>query len=106
MITARLRRVVRVDVDVGDRQIGSPENAATLTLVQLDMNIELRLRNIIVGGLLVKLQRAPTVLANGKLAKLDIDAVGINFSARIANRRDQPSPVGITSRPGLSLIHI
>ena len=76
-----LGRIIRVDVDVFNRQVGGPEDAGPLPLVQLDGNGKLGLGDVSVGRCLIKLRGAAAVAAHGQVAERDVDAVGIDLRA-------------------------
>ena len=75
-----LSRVVGVDVDVLVGQVGGPENAGAVALVEIDGDGELRLLNVGVCGVLVELRGSAAVAADGKLAEGDVDAFGIDLA--------------------------
>src|SRR5436190_23285106 len=94
-----LRSVVGVDADVFVRKVGGPERAGAITLVQINADRKLRLLNVGMRGLLVIFRRAPTVTADGKLAKRNVYTLGVDLRAGVADGSHQPPPVGIAARP-------
>ncbi len=99
-IQACLRRVVGVDVDILDRQVGGPEEARACALMKLDRNGELALLHVSVRTGLVKLGGAPTVATDGQIAKRDVEAVRGDLRAGVADGGGQAAPVGIATGPG------
>jgi hypothetical protein len=67
--------------------------------VQIDRNRKLTLADVGVRRRLIELRSTSAVAANGQITKVNIEALRINQCAGIANRRRQPSPIRITTRP-------
>src|ERR1035438_2938158 len=95
-----LRRVVRVDVDVLDGQVGGPEGTRARPLVKLDADGKFRLRDICVGRGLVENRGPAAIHTNSQVAELDVNAIGVDLGARVADGCNQSAPVGIRARPG------
>ena len=81
-------------------QVGGPEDAGACALVELDGDRKLRLRDIGVGGGLVELRGATAIAADGQFAKADVDALGVDLRAGVADGRHQTAPVGVAAGPG------
>jgi len=68
--------------------------------MELDGDGELGLRDVGVSGLLVELKGASTVAADGQSAEVDVDAIGVDLRAGVADGGHEPPPVGVVSGPG------
>ena len=75
-------------------QVSGPEDAGAWTLIQIDGDGKLRLAQVGVCSLLIKLRGPAPVAANALLAKPDVDALGIDFRSRVSDGRHEPSPIG------------
>ena len=81
-------------------QVGGPEDAGARALVELDGDGELGLADVGVGRGLVELRGAAAVAADGQVAEGDVDAVGIDLRAGVADGGGEAAPVGIAAGPG------
>jgi len=87
-------------VDVLDGQIGGPEDAIAFALVQANGDREFGLGDVVVRSGLVEAGGAASVAANGEVAEVDVDGVGIDGGAGVTNGGHEASPVGIGAGPG------
>jgi hypothetical protein len=87
-------------VDVFHRQVGGPEDARARALIQPNGDGELGLAQCSRAPRLVELGCAAAVAADGQIAEINVDAVGVDLRAGVADGCDQAAPVGIAAGPG------
>src|SRR5580698_3200184 len=87
-----------MDVFVG--QVRGPEDALALALIEFDANGELVLLYVGVRGVFVELGGSAAVAADAQIAEPDVDALGIDLGAGVADGGDQTAPIGIRACPG------
>jgi hypothetical protein len=68
--------------------------------MQLNVDGELRLRDVLMRRGFIELRRATAVAAYLQIAEANVDAVGIDLRAGVADCGNQPAPVGISAGPG------
>ena len=86
-------------MDVLDGEVGGPEDATALALMELDVDDELGLGDVGMGADLIEFRGASAVEADGDVAEPDVDAVGVDGRAGVADGGDEASPVGIGAGP-------
>ena len=91
--------VVGVDTDVFVGQIRGPELAGAGSLVKIDADGELGLLDVGVGRGFVEVDCATAIAADREVAEGDVDALGVDLRAGVADGCHQASPVRIATGP-------
>src|ERR1700691_3292981 len=91
--------VIRVDAHVLRGEIGGPEAALARPYTEVDMNRQIALFQVFMGGVFIKARGDAAPAADLEFAEGNVDPRGIDGYSGVADRRKYAAPIGIASRP-------